>query len=258
MYTSIQIENFYFNLEKISIDEINNYKNKFNEIYLKPLESYLLDSQNQIFSADKIQEDFFPQIDADIFLSHAHNDEDDIIKLAIYLEENFKIKVFVDSCIWGNVYQLLKSINDKYCKIDEDLYSYQGSIYASTNIYMILNTALHNMIDRTEIFLFLGTKESIKINDIIEGTKESVRSPWIYSELMFAKQVKRQSKYPFIGLESFSESKTIMDSMPTFNYNKPDLDYCISSDTFYKWLKNAKNKEVHDIIREFYHYLESN
>lgn len=44
------------------------------------LDDYI--NMNSSLSVEKIEEDWFPQINADIFLSHAHADEKTIIALA--------------------------------------------------------------------------------------------------------------------------------------------------------------------------------
>lgn len=214
MYKSVQISDFSYT-EYISDRYIREYKEKMHNAYLEPLKAYLLDGSNEIFSADKIQEKLFPTIkDNDIFLSHAHKNEDEVIKLAIKLER-YGLKVFVDSCVWGNVFDLLESIDNAYCKTGKNLYSYKKSSHTAANVYMILNTALHKMIDQSELFIFLGSKTSVTVRDTIDGSKrESVRSPWIYSELMFANQVRRSPKkrLQFLVNESTSD-KISMDNV---------------------------------------------
>lgn len=251
MYKSLQIKDFDFSTAFIPKQAITDYKNR-GKALLKPLKKYLLDkSDSNIFSADKIQEQLFAETEADIFLSHAHADEDDVIRLAVYLEKH-GVKVFVDSCVWGSVFELLQTIDETYSKIEENLYSYKSCLSTSANVYMILNTALHKMIDRAELFLFLGTESSVTVSDTMVGRNESVRSPWIYSELMFANQVRRIKKREIVS-ESLSEkyeSKIIMDSMPEFDYKKPKLDYSISNDKFEKWLESIKladNKHKHPL-----------
>jgi len=263
MYKSVQISDFSYT-EYIADRYIREYKEKMYNAYLEPLQAYLLDDSNEIFSADKIQEKLFPTIkDNDIFLSHAHQDEDEVIKLAIKLER-YGLKVFVDSCVWGNVFALLKSIDNAYCKTGNNLYSYKKSSHTAANVYMILNTALHKMIDQSELFIFLGSETSVTIKDTIDGLKqESVRSPWIYSELMFANQVRRIQRRQVITNESYTQKAEnyIMDSAPQFDYLKPDLDYSLSNSNFQKWLSDPdpyrylhQQSKVH-ILDNFYFHV---
>ncbi|MDM1546228.1 toll/interleukin-1 receptor domain-containing protein [Ignatzschineria indica] len=259
MYKSIQISNFSY-VPYIAVREVRAYKEKIDSAYLEPLKAYLLDDSNEIFSADRIQEKLFPTIkDNDIFLSHAHKDEDDVIKLAIYLEK-YGLNVFVDSLVWGNARDLLKAIDTKYCwQKSSKTYNYHQRNHTTANVYMILNTALHKMIDQSELFLFLGSETAVKVKDVINNSnKESVRSPWIYSELMFANQVQRRQKIRFRDLHESKisaedNSQIVMDSALVkpiqFDYNKPDLDYSLSQYNFKIWL-NAFPDNYTDYSRE--------
>lgn len=44
---------------------------------------------------DKISENLFLDIKPDIFLSHSHADEDDVIRLAILIEKELNLSVFI-------------------------------------------------------------------------------------------------------------------------------------------------------------------
>lgn len=241
MHKSVQVIDF-SHVECINDIDIIKYKERIQSAYLEPLEKYLLNDSNEIFSADKIQEKLFPTIkDNDIFLSHAHADENDVIKLAVYLEK-YGLKVFVDSLVWGNAYDLLEKIDREYCWQEESkTFNYHQRNHTTANVYMILNTALHKMIDQSELYLFLGSETAVKIKDVINSSKkESVRSPWIYSELMFANQVQRKPKVRSgIMLESASNNNKIaMDSKSIqFDYDKPDLECSFSQFYFEEWLK---------------------
>ncbi|WP_239237043.1 toll/interleukin-1 receptor domain-containing protein [Comamonas aquatica] len=114
MFADVCVNNFSGNLlEDVSSYAVDAYKKRNQNIFVN-LEEYLLDEGN-IFSADKIIEKLFPQIDVDIFLSHSHSDQDEVIKLAVKLEE-LGLKVFVDSCYWGYVLELQKKIDSKYSR----------------------------------------------------------------------------------------------------------------------------------------------
>ncbi|OYQ79403.1 hypothetical protein B9T19_06420 [Ignatzschineria sp. F8392] len=257
MYKSIQISNFSY-APYIAAREVRAYKEKIDSAYLEPLKAYLLDDSNEIFSADRIQEKLFPTIkDNNIFLSHAHKDEDDVIKLAIYLEK-YGLNVFVDSLVWENARNLLKVIDEEYCwQESSKTYNYYQRNHTTANIYMILNTALHKMIDQSELFLFLGSERAVKVKDVLNSpNKESVRSPWIYSELVFANQVQRKDKIrTSITQESTykNESASIaMDGRPIqFDYDKPDLDYSLSQYNFKNWLNTLPGNHT-DYSRELF------
>lgn len=77
------------------------------------LSSYALD--DGILDAARIEEDWFPSIDADVFISHSHKDQELAIGLAGWLHELFGISSFIDSCVWGYADDLLKQIDRNYC-----------------------------------------------------------------------------------------------------------------------------------------------
>ena len=71
--------------------EIASYKSNKKKV-LDDQKNYLLTDGNSL-DGDEIQRHLFPSPDIDIFLSHSHGDEDDVIKLAIILEKK-RLKVF--------------------------------------------------------------------------------------------------------------------------------------------------------------------
>jgi hypothetical protein len=76
------------------------------------LESLLND---KIISGNQLSNHWFPQIKADVFISHSHQDEEEAIKLAGILKVVFRLEPFIDSCVWGHAEELLRMIDDKYC-----------------------------------------------------------------------------------------------------------------------------------------------
>ena len=121
--------------------------------------------------ASEIEKDWFPEIKADVFWSHSHKDEKDVIALAGFLN-NLGLTTFIDSCVWGYADDLLKQIDDTYCiskKSSDDLidfYSYQKRNQSTTHVHMLLNGALMKMMDNTECLIFLDTPNSLKMQDI--------------------------------------------------------------------------------------------
>lgn len=158
----------------------------------KNLDKYL--SPQGILSAVEIQEDWFPAVDADIFISHSHKDETLAIRFAGWLWDEFKIRAFIDSCVWGYADDLLKELDEKYCKADKyGYYDYQKRNQSTGHVHMLLNGALMQMIDSTECLVFLNTPNSISSSDV--GDHNLTSSPWIYSELMITKIVRRKLQY---------------------------------------------------------------
>lgn len=156
----------------------------------KQLDKYL--SSTGELQAVEIENDWFPTVNADVFLSHSHKDEKQIIALAGELRSEYGLRSFIDSCVWGYSEDLLRIINNNYnLKENEDgtnIYDYEGSNQASTHVNMILNSALMKMIDKTECIIFIDTPNSLKVSNIKEGV---TASPWIYSELLATRLLER-------------------------------------------------------------------
>ena len=157
------------------------------------LASYI--SDEGVIDESRLEEDWFPNIDADVFISHSHKDQDLAIHLAGWLYSNFDITSFIDSCVWGYADDLLRKIDNEYCvnkrKSDGsiDSYSYEKRNQSTAHVHMILTTALHKMIDNAECLIFLNTPNALPINEVISSTL----SPWIYSELAFSQSVRKKS-----------------------------------------------------------------
>lgn len=145
--------------------------------------------------AQKVADSLFPQEDVDVFLSHSFKDIDKAHVLAAALR-SIGLKTFIDSYIWDSAYDLLKTIDNKYCyQSSVGTYDYDKRNQSTAHVYMILNTALHKMIDRSEAFFFLETGNSIADLEeqepvAIDGDK--TYSAWIHSELMFSSMVEKR------------------------------------------------------------------
>lgn len=188
----------------------------------KELDSFI-DGEG-FLDGSKIQNSWFPQIKADIFISHSHEDEKKVIALAGWLNKMLKLDVFIDSCVWGYSDELLKIIDNKYCVQKEDelnkTYDYKKRNYSTSHVHMMLQMALSMMIDKTECLFFLNTPNSINTSasDIIDNTK----SPWIYSEIVMTKlvRIKSLNEYrPGIILEKNVKNKFAQDAqLQQFKY----------------------------------------
>lgn len=64
-------------------------------------------SPNGKLNGTAMQSNWFPKVDANIFLSHSHKDEQLAIALSGWLHEQFGLSVFIDSCVWGYSNNLL-------------------------------------------------------------------------------------------------------------------------------------------------------
>lgn len=163
-------------------------------------------SGNGRISARKMREAWFPQADGDIhvFLSHAHQDQENAKILARWLYDRFGLKTFIDSTVWGHADKLLRDIDNKYCKKSEDHYDYGKRNLSTAHVHMILMSSLVTMIDRSGCLIFLNTRESVSPSEAItEGSAaSSTYSPWIYGEIFFSGLI-RQRK-PSMVLEEWA------------------------------------------------------
>jgi hypothetical protein len=149
------------------------------------LEKYL--NTEAVLDGTMMQEDWFPNVNAHVFISHSHQDEKLAGLLADKLYENFKILSFIDSFVWGFADELLKKIDDKYCKNKSiGSYDYKKRNYSTSHVHMMLATALTKMIDKAECLVFLNTPNSVSTNGIIAQTY----SPWIYHEIATTKTIR--------------------------------------------------------------------
>lgn len=234
---------------KIGEDDISSFQLLKNDA-LDNLKDYLLEGKNSL-DGDKIQSYLFPQKkEVDIFLSHSHNDEEKVMEFAVQLQRK-GLNVFVDSCVWGNVFSLLRKIDDEYCEgSKQGNYDYNKRNYSTSHVYMMLNTAIHKMIDECELFLFLGTPESIMIKNAMSG-KKALRSPWIYSELSFTQHVRKKSKYFQEYLNYSHEDRVIAEDAEyeftlSILYDQPNLKNKIDYKKMESFLeqKHADDKKI--------------
>lgn len=144
-----------------------------------------------------IQDDWFPAIDADIFISHSHENKKLAISLAGWLYDLLGLTAFVDSCIWGCSNDLLKVIDDKYCyNRRSGTYDYGKRNHSTSHVHMMLCMALNKMIDKTECLFFINTPESLEVSDDIEF--KHTASPWIYAELQISRVIRQQRPNRFL------------------------------------------------------------
>jgi hypothetical protein len=150
--------------------------------------------KENILDASKLQSSWFPTINADIFLSHSHQDASNAIRLAGWLYKKFKLKTFIDSQVWKYAHELLKIIDDEYCRDDNNSnYDYNKRNISTSHVHMMLSSALSVMIDKTECLFFLETPSSISPSDNIkENDVKRVRSPWIYHELIITQLIEKK------------------------------------------------------------------
>ena len=243
-------------IAKIQAGSTSFYKQSYHEIgdelykkHIREIKDNLTKFENMSaeLSGNDIMEKWFPEIEADIFLSHSHQDKKLVIAFAGWLKHHFNLTAFIDSSVWGYADNLLKIIDKKYCwNSDTQTYSYSKRNYSTSHVHMMLSTALMNMMDRCECIIFVNTPKSFTPEEEIhQGT---TLSPWIFSEITMS-QLLRQTEpnRSTIAMDAAltTESLEIKYSM--------DLNHLISLtvDNLKTWeqrVKNHKGPENLDIL----------
>ena len=181
------------------------------------------------FDGEKVEDNFFPtDLQFDVFISHFHRDARLARKLAAYLKNTFKLRVFLDFQYWGCYTELLAEI-DKNWNCDKkyaehgfkkgELLEYEKCTFSSSVMHMMLGVALAKVIQSTECVIFLYS-ENEKLTDSYKKNKYDeieLGSPWVYHELWMTKLLASSTpSAPRIGkvVESAKEDFTLKLKAP--------------------------------------------
>ena len=212
----------------------NKIFNAHKTIVAEDLKPYI--SPDGSLDASAIEDDWFPGIVADVFISHSHKDECAVIRLAGFLQKSYGITSFIDSTVWGYANDLLKEIDDKYCvqsikPSGGHTYDYDHRNQSTAHVHMILQGALAKMINKAECLIFVNTPNSLTVRNIGEGDMTS--SPWIYSELLMA------DTFPARKAEEYRIAKAERDDS-IFEHSALDVKYKVN-------LKGFMDLDLNDI-----------
>lgn len=194
----------------------------------------------------KLINDWFPGHKSDVFISHSHNDTRTAKRLAVWLNKNFGLTVFIDSIVWGSANELLKGIDNEHSVLERKdgniTYNYNTRNYTTSHVHMMLSTALNDIIDQTECLIFLNTPESLSVN---EAKDKKTNSPWIYNELKIASIVRkidpRKLEYKMILEKSYREfSQQEQRSFDVLYHVDDELSKMesLNTDILQEWLNN--------------------
>lgn len=94
----------------------------------------------------------------------------------------------MDSTVWGFAEDLLRDIDEIYTKEKNRTYSYEKRNQTTAAVYLMLSTALMQVMDNSEAVFFLNTHNAT-LEDFskFEDGKTFIASPWIYQEIMMTK-----------------------------------------------------------------------
>lgn len=141
--------------------------------------------EDGIVDGSKLQSLDFPSLknEYDVFISYSHNDEDEALYLASWLNNVCGLTCFLDSTVWHSADALLKEIDDKYCYQPESkTYNYKKRNFSTSHIHAMLTMAMHNVINKSECCIAIDSDQSYPIKD---GIETCTLSPWIYEEVAF-------------------------------------------------------------------------
>ncbi|KAF1079902.1 MAG: hypothetical protein GQF41_3800 [Candidatus Rifleibacterium amylolyticum] len=229
--------------------------NQTSTMIKQSLETFLIKEDR--LDGSRLQQHWFPQVDADIFLSHSHADKDLAISLAGWLKQKFDLNLFVDSCVWGYADDLLKQIDDKYCVIPgSETYCYQKRNGSTSHVHMMLIAALTKLIDQTECVCFLNTPNSISSENAVTKTK----SPWLYSEIAISEVIRYKAPIEHRD-KSVAKLAKILESEGyraglniEYDVNLQEMKE-IGKETLFNWHRRfmtAKKKHPLDCLYEIY------
>ena len=229
------------------------------------------ESNNVNLNAEQIQKDWFPEIEADVFISHSHQDIEIAEEFANWLYDKFNLKCFIDSLAWKYAEDLKQILNDEYPQNECGLFGntenecglfgntendYEKANNVATHVNIILAHALIQMIKKTECFFFLETKGSVI--GPTEDAKETA-SPWIFHELAivdiikicepFRKTVPKPERLPDVVLEGAVPPLKVSFQVPTSRL------ISLNAQKLQTWEEKAPNKEplkALDILYQLY------
>ena len=199
------------------------------EKYNDDLQKYIMcvGEDREILNGNKIQSDWFPQVSADIFISHSHDDEDLANAFAGWLYDKFELTSFIDSNAWGYIDDLLYLLNDEYTVkqyTDELQVFYLPEDYnrAAQHAYIMLLMALQNMIDKVESVFLLNTDQSVTVFEDVH--LNHTYTPWKYSEIVCTQFIRKRPLINYRGKQNIFAESFVKSELP----NNLQIQYDVS------------------------------
>lgn len=242
---NIDINPNHYPIDKIAV---SNFKKTLNNATVD-LTKYLL-QDNITIDAKTVIKHLFPSSRCDVFISHSYDDQDLAIQLALNLKKK-GITAFIDSAAWGSAYDLLKAIDDKHCT-QGDNYNYKKRNRSTAHVYMILTTALQQMITNSTALFFLNTDNSLSTKHSIEN-EDKTHSAWIHMELMFSYliwQAKQDGRQLVVANESYA-----MDSVPVVHEANTEHLKDITGQRLQHWINSCADQGAREDITRSLHRL---
>lgn len=185
---------------------------------------------DSVLDGNMIMDKWFKRVDADVFISHSHDDLPLALALSGYLYKKLDIKCFIDSLIWSKADDLLKNIDEKYSLNipDDRYYDYKKRNFSTSHVHNMLLMSITHMIDETDCLFFLNTPNAMPLE---EGIKKQTLSPWIYSEIEISRVIrKKMNKSSEIQYFSASEDKILEPVLESQGLEQLHVGYELNTD----------------------------
>lgn len=210
------------NNNKQFLDDCRIYGSELKENLANAFESILNEAVDgdDVIIGENFIDSWFPTDNYDVFLSYSHDDEELALLFAGFLKHQFGLKVFIDELFWGSADELLRKLDNKYCKKEKGSYDYSKRNFTTTHVHAMLSTAIARTINNSEVVMFLNSEKSIyKVKDEVE--KDRTLSPWIYEEIFFTSVIGERKWYEHRS-EALTEGKTYFQKSLQISYILPD------------------------------------
>lgn len=174
-----------------------------------------------VINGETLKDTYFPTSKNgkpyDIFISHSHNNQKEAEILAAWLTKYKGLSCFVDSFVWGSADELLKEIDNKYCKdYRKNTYDYTKRNFTTSHVHAILSMSLLEIINESSYSIFIESSESLNLECL--GKKKTF-SPWLYEEIEYMKILVSQEAKLKLFSKAVTESKDL-----TVKYEVSELD----------------------------------
>ena len=234
--------------EYFSYEEL--YKNKNIYIDAQDIINNFIEKGGTI-KKDILKNKLFPNIKADIFISHSHKDKELAVRLKEWLFNKFNLTSFIDSDVWEYSRDFVTDIvntNKMYIsKKNQDgsmIYKYHETLNLNSNIDMLLSTSLIEMIDISECLLFLNTDNFSKKEMLNDHTSYS---QWIYLETFISNIIRKRQPDRFNekNIEMFFSSEGLYNII---EYDLP-IKYFINiyPIDLYRWSSLYHSNNIHPL-----------
>jgi len=253
MFAAFQIEDIQFNNSDHWVQRGKESETSANQSVSAAIDQFM--KPDGAVDAAAMMNEWFPDIPANVFISHSRADKSLALGLAGWLKDCFGLEPFIDSCVWSHANGLIKALDDKFCKTGPDLYSYPKSLVTAAHVHMMLSTALTQMMDRCECVFFLNTSNSISsktLEEMVDSSNGSTHSPWLFHEISMMQMLRRRMKEEHRDkLINFSEGmEKIAASIPRFDYpvTLAGIPTLVETD-LHAWVsREAKQKDALDAL----------